>query len=212
MIVSSVCHASSGKDLIAQSSKEELLVLSQTGNKPPHWIQQSSEPSAVRSRGKHGFCSTFSIAKITLISVFGAFIRQNLPSSKGRVCLHSWSPGALLKGLCHVSVWNGRHWDELGLSSSVSAVRPAGWRSQVIFTDLLMLESLRNSLHTYMELSLSHFYKYFRKTEDSLFLKKKKKTPCSFSCDSLNQGCPIIQGCSLISRADLFLPLLFIFV
>lgn len=173
MIVSSVCHASSGKYLIAQSSKEELLVLSQTGNKPPHWIQQSSEPSAVRSRGKPGFSYTFSIAKITFISAFGALIWQNLPSSRGKVCSHKWSTGTLLKGLSHVPVWSGQNWDELGLSSSVKAVRPAGWRSQFIFTDLLMLESLRNSLHTYMEHSLSHFYKYFRKTEDSLFTKTK---------------------------------------
>lgn len=79
-----------------------------------------------------------------------------------------------------------------------------------MLTDLVMLESLRNSLHTYTELSLSHFYKHFRKTEDSLFLKKPQT--CSFSCDSLNQGCPIIQGCSPVSRAALFLPLLFIIV
>lgn len=49
MIVSSVCHARSGKCLIAQSSKEELLVLSQTGTEAPHGIRggrfiQSSGP------------------------------------------------------------------------------------------------------------------------------------------------------------------------
>lgn len=43
-----------------------------------------------------------------------------------------------------------------------------------MLTDLVMLESLRNSLHTYTELSLSHFYKHFRKTEDSLFLKNPR--------------------------------------
>lgn len=59
MIVSSVCHASSGKDLIAPSNKEELLVLSQTGNKPPPEIQDCSEPSAAGSRGGRGFSYTF---------------------------------------------------------------------------------------------------------------------------------------------------------
>lgn len=72
MIVSSVCHASSGKYLIAQSSKEELLVLSQTGNKPPHCIQQGPEPGAVGSRGKPGFWYTFTVARNHRLEGVGA--------------------------------------------------------------------------------------------------------------------------------------------
>lgn len=204
MIVSSVCHASSGKYLIAQSSKGELLVLSQTGNKTTPLNSAELRAQCCEEQRKMWLLLHLRYCKGALHlpwcspwpAVQAGFVSQLEP------CCPSEGLSQVCVG-CPALGW-------AGLNSSVKAARPAGGRSWFIFTDLLMLESLRSSLHTYMELSLSHFYKYFRKTEDSLSLKKPQT--CSFSCDSLNQSCPIIQCCSAISRADLFLPLLFIIV
>lgn len=80
----------------------------------------------------------------------------------------------------------------------------------ILYLQTLMRGSLQNSLHASSEVWLSHFCSFFRITEDSC-PSKKTKTRLQFFLWFIKPGWLIIQGCPPISRAELFLPLLFFF-